>query len=49
MKLLTYDNGNGPRCGVLQDDAVVDVAALIGSDRPLADVRALLDTGGRRS
>ena len=45
MKLLTYDNGNGPRCGVLQDDAVVDVAALIGSARPLADVRALLDTG----
>ncbi len=45
MKLLTYDPGTGPRCGVLQDDAVVDVAALIGSDRPLADVRALLDTG----
>ena len=45
MKLLTYDNGNGPRCGVLQDDAVVDVAALIGSARPLADVRALLDSG----
>ena len=45
MKLLTYDNGTGPRCGVLQDDAVVDVAALIGSGRPLADVRALLETG----
>ena len=45
MKLLTYDNGTGPRCGVLQDDAVVDVTSLIGSDRPLADVRALLDTG----
>ena len=45
MKLLTYDNGSGPRCGVLQNDAVVDVAALIG-ERPLADVRALLDTGG---
>ena len=46
MKLLTYDNGTGPRCGVLQDDAVVDVAALIGSGRPLSDVRALLETGG---
>lgn len=45
MKLLTYDNGTGPRCGVLQDDAVVDVATLIGSGRPLADVRALLETG----
>ena len=45
MKLLTYDNGAGPRCGVLQDDAVVDVAALIGSGRPLADVRALLELG----
>ena len=45
MKLVTYDNGTGPRCGVLQDDAVVDVAALIGSGRPLADVRALLETG----
>ena len=45
MKLLTYDNGTGPRCGVLQDDAVVDVAALIGADRPLADVRALLELG----
>ena len=32
MKLLTYDPGTGPRCGVLQGDAVVDVAALIGAD-----------------
>ena len=39
MKLLTYDNGTGPRCGALQDDAVVDAAALIGSSQPLADVR----------
>ena len=29
MKLLTYDNGSGPRCGVLRDDAVVDVSALL--------------------
>lgn len=45
MKLLTYDHGSGPRCGVLQDDAVVDVAALIGATQPLPDVRALLETG----
>ena len=45
MKLLTYDNGSGPRCGVLQGDAVVDVAALLGTPQPLPDVRALLETG----
>ena len=45
MKLLTYDSGSGPRCGVLRGDDVVDVAALLGVDRPLADVRALLETG----
>jgi fumarylacetoacetate (FAA) hydrolase len=43
MKLLTYDPGSGPRCGVLDGDAVVDVAALLGSSHPLRDVRALLD------
>ena len=46
MKLLTYDLGAGPSCGVLQDSYVVDVAALLGSDRPLPDVRALLELGG---
>ena len=45
MKLLTYDPGTGPRCGVMQDDAVVDVAALIGAGQPLPDVRALLELG----
>lgn len=45
MKLLTYDHGSGPRCGALQGDAVVDVAALIGATQPLPDVRALLETG----
>lgn len=44
MKLLTYDTGAGPRCGVLRGgDAVVDVAALIGAPQPLPDVRALLE------
>ncbi len=45
MKLLTYDTGVGPRCGVLQDGNVVDVTALLGEDRALRDVRALLELG----
>lgn len=46
MKLLTYDPGTGPRCGVMQQDEVVDVASLLGADRQLPDVRALLELGG---
>ena len=46
MKLLTYDTETGPRCGVLQNDDVVDVSALVGDGRPLPDVRALLELGG---
>ena len=45
MKLLTYDSESGTRCGVLRGDDVVDVAALLGIDQPLQDVRALLETG----
>ena len=46
MKLLTYDKGLGPRCGVLQDTRVVDVSDLTGiSGHPLGDVRALLEQG----
>ena len=45
MKLLTYDTGTGPRCGVLRDDQVVDVSALLGVAQPLQDVRALLEVG----
>ena len=45
MKLLTFDTGVGPRCGVLKDDQVLDVSALIGADRSLPDVRALLEMG----
>ena len=44
MKLLTYDIGSGPRCGVLRDDQVVDVTALIGADQTLRDLRALTRT-----
>ena len=46
MKLLTYDSGSGPRCGVLSDELVVDVTALLGVDDTLRDVRALLELGG---
>ena len=45
MKLLTYDSGSGPRCGVLNDNLVVDVSALLGADETLRDVRALLAIG----
>ena len=46
MKLLTYDTGSGPRCGVLHDERVVDVTALLGVDQTLRDVRALLELDG---
>ena len=45
MKLLTYDTGSGPRCGVLRDERVVDVTALLGAGQTLSDVRALLELG----
>ena len=45
MKLLTYDSGSGPRCGVLSDELVVDVTALLGLGETLRDVRALLELG----
>ena len=44
MNLVTYDAGSGPRCGVLQDDRVVDVTALVGADHTLRDVQALLES-----
>ena len=47
MKLVTYDTGSGPRCGVLQDDHILDVTALIGHRRSLRDVQALLELGER--
>lgn len=45
MKLVTYNLGAGPRCGVLQGEQVVDVAALLAAPQPLRDVQALLETG----
>ena len=46
MKLLTYDAGPGPRCGVLGGEQVVDVTALLGQSQTLRDVRDLLELGG---
>jgi fumarylacetoacetate (FAA) hydrolase len=43
MKLCTYDTGNGPRAGVVVDERVLDVAALLGEQGGLRDVRALLE------
>ena len=45
MKLVTYNTGTGPRCGILQDDSVIDATALLGAAQPLRDVQALLETG----
>jgi fumarylacetoacetate (FAA) hydrolase len=44
MKLLTYDEGTGPRAGVLVDDHVVDAATLLGIVGPVRDVRALFES-----
>ena len=43
MKLLTYDTESGPHCGVMHNNDVVDVSALIGATQALPDVRALLE------
>src|SRR6266571_2626526 len=43
MKLLTYESAAGPRAGVLVEDRVVDVAALLGEAGGVRDVRALLE------
>ena len=45
MKLVTYDAGTGPRCGVLHNDSVIDVTTLVDAPTPLRDVQALLETG----
>ena len=46
MKLLTYESDNGPRCGVVQDENIVDVTDLVGSNgHTIRDVRGLLELG----
>jgi fumarylacetoacetate (FAA) hydrolase len=44
MKLVTYDDGSGPRAGVLADERVLDASSLLGGSAPLRDVRALLES-----
>jgi len=44
MKLLTYETDNGPRCGVLQNDDIVDVSGLLGAtSHGIHDVKQLLE------
>jgi fumarylacetoacetate (FAA) hydrolase len=43
MKLCTYDTGSGPRAGVVVEQQVLDVAALLGEPGGVRDVRALLE------
>jgi 2-keto-4-pentenoate hydratase/2-oxohepta-3-ene-1,7-dioic acid hydratase in catechol pathway len=44
MKLLTYDDGTGPRAGILgTNDDVVDATVLLGAEHTLRDVRAVLE------
>ena len=46
MKLLTYETDNGPRCGVVQDEDIIDVTDLVGSNgHTIRDVRGLLELG----
>ena len=42
MRLITFDDGNGPRGGVLRGDSVLDLATLLGEDGPVS-VRDLLE------
>ena len=43
MKLATYDNGQGPRAGVIIAERIIDAATLLAEPGGLRDVRALLD------
>jgi 2-keto-4-pentenoate hydratase/2-oxohepta-3-ene-1,7-dioic acid hydratase in catechol pathway len=42
VKLLVFASPSGPRTGVLTDEGVVDVAALLGLDEPVRDVQELI-------
>jgi 2-keto-4-pentenoate hydratase/2-oxohepta-3-ene-1,7-dioic acid hydratase in catechol pathway len=44
MRLITFDNGEGPRAGVLADGLVHDAAGLLGESGPLG-VKGLLAAG----
>ena len=40
MKLITYDDGSGPKAGILTGEQIVDACAVLG--QPVRDVKALL-------
>lgn len=44
MKLLTYDDGSGPKAGFMVGDRMMDAGAVLGI--PVRDVQALLETPG---
>src|SRR5262245_11920576 len=43
MKLSTYETANGSRAGVIVDDQLLDIAAVLRESAALRDVRALLE------
>ena len=43
MKLLTYDIGKGPRAGVISEDRIVDLTALLRSETPIIDIKMLME------
>lgn len=45
MKIVCYDTGAGPRCGVLRGDELLDAARLLSHPGGLRDAQALLATG----
>lgn len=44
MKLVTFQSGDGPRAGVIVNDAVLDAGELLGSRERLRDLGALLES-----
>ncbi|MGE4339624.1 MAG: fumarylacetoacetate hydrolase family protein [Pigmentiphaga sp.] len=45
MKIVCYDTAIGPRCGVLQGEALLDASRLLSHPGGLRDAQALLATG----
>ena len=45
MKIVCYDAGSGPRCGILSEGKVLDAARLLNQTSTLRDAQALLELG----
>lgn len=43
MKLLTYENGNGPRAGVVINDEIADLTELLNSEETIVDIKMLME------